>query len=172
MSLLKIDPTYYIRKCKHDDLSAVMNINETCLPENYPLFFYEEILEKFPNSFLIACTKNGIRELIVGYIMWRIERGISEFGVKVVKKGHLVSLAVMQNARRHGVATQLLTHGMAAIQAYGAKEFVLEVRVSNIPAIKLYTEVFHFEQKKVIAQYYRDNEDAFLMARPADGHYL
>jgi ribosomal-protein-alanine N-acetyltransferase len=172
MAPSNIDPSYYVRKCTHDDLAAVMNVNETCLPENYPLFFYEEILEKYPSSFLVACTNNGGKELIVGYIMWRLERGISEFGVKIVKKGHLVSLAVMNNVRRHGVASQLLTHGMAAIQAYGAREFVLEVRISNMPAIKLYTQGFNFEQRKVIAQYYRDSEDAFFMARQADGHQI
>ncbi len=167
-----IDPSFYVRKCTREDIAAVMNVNETCLPENYPMFFYEEILEKFPNSFLVAGTKNAGKEVIVGYIMWRLERGISEFGVKIVKKGHLVSLAVMEKVRRHGVAAQLLTHGMAAIQGYGAKEFVLEVRISNTPAIKLYTERFNFEQKKVIAQYYRDSEDAFFMARQADGQHI
>jgi ribosomal-protein-alanine N-acetyltransferase len=141
-----------------------MAINEATLPENYPLFFYEDILEKYPNSFLVGCTETSTGEKIIGYIMWRLERGISEFGVKIVKKGHLVSLAVLDAYRNHGVASQMLAKGMHAIYAYGAREFVLEVRVSNTPAINLYMNSFQFEKRKIIPQYYRDGEDAHFMA--------
>lgn len=158
------DFSFYVRAATHDDLGSVMTINETTLPENYPLFFYEDILEKYPDSFLVGCVSVGGAEKIVGYIMWRLERGISEFGVKIVKKGHLVSLAVLQTYRHNGIATQLVARGIHAIYTYGAREFVLEVRVSNHPAIELYAKVFKFEKKKVIAQYYRDGEDAHFMA--------
>ncbi|HMF31576.1 MAG TPA: N-acetyltransferase [Candidatus Lokiarchaeia archaeon] len=164
MTLEDSDFSFYVRATTHDDLGSVMSINEATLPENYPLFFYEDILEKYPNSFLVGCLNAGGSEKVVGYIMWRLERGISEFGVKIVKKGHLVSLAVLDAYRRNGIAAQMLAKGMHAIYAYGAREFVLEVRVSNVPAYNLYSNKFGFEKKKVIPQYYRDGEDANFMA--------
>lgn len=158
---------YYIRTTTREDLATVMSINETTLPENYPLFFYENIMQKYPNSFLVSGIQDSSMvtgERLLGYIMWRIERGISEFGIKIVKKGHLVSLAVLKDYRRRGVASALLEKGMRQIAGYGAQEFVLEVRISNFAAIKLYQEHFQFEKKKIIPEYYRDGENAYYMA--------
>ncbi len=156
---------YYIRRCTDKDLSAVISINEVTLPEHYPRFFYENLISKYPNAFLVAAYRNeDDQEKIIGYIMWRLERGVSEYGIKLVKKGHLVSLAVLEGFRRYGVASQLLQQGMNEIKKYGAAEYVLEVRVSNEAAINLYKDVLHYEKKKVISEYYRDGEDAFYMA--------
>ncbi|GAB4327689.1 MAG: ribosomal protein S18-alanine N-acetyltransferase [Promethearchaeota archaeon] len=158
---------FVVRGCTEKDLPTVIGINEIALPEHYPRFFYESILAKYPAAFLVAATvdpQSPEKEKLVGYIMWRLERGISEFGIRVVRKGHLVSLAVLEGYRRQGVATALLRKGMEEIAKYGAQEFVLEVRVSNLAAINLYRNVFHFEVKKVIEDYYRDGENAYYMA--------
>jgi ribosomal-protein-alanine N-acetyltransferase len=166
--MLKTDSIEFgLRQCTYDDIPSVMDINETTLPENYPLFFYEQILEKYPEAFTLAYLKNR-PEKIVGYIMWRVERGPSSFGLDYVKKGHLVSLAVLEGYRRLGIAKKIMEHSMAVVQNYGATEYVLEVRCSNINAVRLYHEVYHFSKIKIIHQYYRDGEDAFFMAYRID----
>lgn len=156
-----------LRQCVYDDISAVMDVNETTLPENYPLFFYEQILEKYPEAFTLAYLKNR-PEKIIGYIMWRVERGPSSFGLDYIKKGHLVSLAVLDSYRRHGVARALMNRSMKIVENYGVAEYVLEVRCSNTGAIRLYHDGFEFEKMKIIHQYYRDGEDAFYMAYRLD----
>jgi ribosomal-protein-alanine N-acetyltransferase len=163
---------YDLRQCTYDDIPSVMDVNETTLPENYPLFFYEQILEKYPEAFMIAHLKNR-PDKVIGYIMWRVERGPSSFGLDYVKKGHLVSLAVLDPYRRVGVARQLMTKSMKIVQDYGVTEFVLEVRCSNTGAVRLYQDAFHFERIKIIHQYYRDGEDAFFMSYRIDpsGHF-
>ncbi|MHA1733660.1 MAG: GNAT family N-acetyltransferase [Promethearchaeota archaeon] len=156
---------FYVRGCTMADLEAVIKINEVALPEHYPRFFYENLLTKYPKAFLVAIARNiDGEEFIIGYTMWRLERGVSEFGIKLVKKGHLVSLAVLEGFRRQGVATKLLQIGMNEMRKYGANEHVLEVRVSNEGAIKLYEDVLHYEKKKMLKEYYRDGEDAYFMA--------
>ena len=153
-----------IRPCKKEDISLVMDINETTLPENYPLFFYEQILERYPEAFTLAYLKDHPKT-IVGYIMWRVERGPSSFTLDYVKKGHLVSLAVLPQFRRQGVANLILNASMDVVAEYEVSEYVLEVRVSNTGAINLYQNLHQYEKIKIITQYYRDGEDAFYMCK-------
>lgn len=153
-----------VRKIKFNELDYVMDINETTLPENYPKFFYEKIFEKFSESFYIAHPE-GDEENHVAYIMWRIERGASSFNMKYVKKAHLVSIAVLQNYRKLRIASRLMTETMNVIEKeYKVDEYILEVRVSNYSAVWMY-ERFGFERVKIIDKYYRDHEDAYLMAK-------
>ena len=154
---------FSIRPCSYDDIPAVMDVNETTLPENYPLFFYEQILEKYPKTFILAYNKDDPKQ-IIGYIMWRVERGLSSFGLEHVKKAHLVSLAVLQNYRRKGIANELLLRSMELIRVFKISEYVLEVRVSNSGAVRLYQEIKNFKIIRIIGHYYRDGEDAFYMA--------
>ena len=164
---------FKLRGCGHEDIPLVIGINERTLPENYPLFFYKQILERYTRAFTLAYQESNPKEL-VGYIMWRTERGPSAFGLKQVKKGHLVSLAVLPEHRRKGVATALMNRSMRVVEDYGIKEYVLEVRVSNMAAINLYENAFGFEKIKIISHYYRDGEDAFYMCKNLDrkGKYL
>lgn len=157
-----------LRRCTREDIHIVMDINETTLPENYPLFFYEQIIEKYPEAFTLAYLENNPKK-IAGYIMWRVERGPSAFGLEYVKKGHLVSLAVLPAYRRLGVANKLLNYSMDIVRNYGVAEFVLEVRVSNTAAINLYDKANGYEKIKILSHYYRDGEDAFYMAYRNDG---
>jgi ribosomal-protein-alanine N-acetyltransferase len=154
---------FSIRQCSYDDIPAVMDVNETTLPENYPLFFYEQILEKYPKTFILAYNKDDPKQ-IVGYIMWRVERGLSSFGLEHVKKAHLVSLAVLHDYRRKGIANELLLSSMELIREFKISEYVLEVRVSNSGAVKLYQELHDYKKIRIIGHYYRDSEDAFYMA--------
>ncbi|MHA1855903.1 MAG: GNAT family N-acetyltransferase [Promethearchaeota archaeon] len=162
MNLMK-NLDFSIRPCTYDDIASVMDVNETTLPENYPLFFYEQILEKYPKTFILAHKKEDPKQ-IIGYIMWRVEKGSSSFGLNYVKKAHLVSLAVLQAFRRQGIAHELLLRSMDLIREFKISEYVLEVRVSNSGAIKLYQDLHDFKKIRIIGHYYRDGEDAFYMA--------
>lgn len=148
-----------IRRCTLDDLDAVIAVNERELPEDYPYFFYKSILDNFPECFLVAQNYAG---KIIGYIMWRVEKTPSLDSLRYVTKGHLVSIAVSQDFRKRGVAKALLSNSMAAIKKYKIHEYVLEVRVSNYNAIKLY-EQFKFQIVNIKKKYYRDGENAYYM---------
>ncbi len=157
------DQNYALRVCTQKDIKSVMEINEKSLPENYPLFFYEQILERYPESFVLAYLKNKPK-IIIGYIMWRIEKGPSSFSLDYIKKGHLVSLAILENYRRIGIGDALMKESMRLILQHSISEYVLEVRVSNIAAIHLYMNLNDYERIRIIGHYYRDGEDAFYMA--------
>lgn len=163
---------FNVRPVQYEDLPKIIAINECTLPENYPTYFYEQILEKYPESFMAAELTNEKGKL-VSYIMWRVERGISSFGIQLVKKGHLVSLAVLDGYRRNGAATEILKQSIKKVLEYSnTNEFVLEVRVSNEGAIDLYQKTFNFKKSRVIERYYRDGEDAYYMAVKTEDLHL
>ncbi len=141
-------------------MKAVIAINRTSLPENYPDQFFLGLHYHAPKGFLVAI----VDDCIVGYIMCRIERGISSFGRFPVKKGHIVSIAVADECRHHGVGTKLIKAGMEGMASYGAAEFFLEVRKANEAATGIY-EKLGYEIKRILKGYYRDGEDAYLMIK-------
>jgi ribosomal-protein-alanine N-acetyltransferase len=157
----KSDEEIHIKRCTLDDLDGVIEVNERELPEDYPYFFYKSILDNYPESFLVAQNKYG---KIVGYIMWRVEKTPSLDNLQYTNKGHLVSIAVSQDFRKRGIAKTLLSTSMKAVKQYKIQEYVLEVRVSNYNAIKLY-EQFEFQTVTIKKNYYRDGESAYYMVR-------
>jgi ribosomal-protein-alanine N-acetyltransferase len=152
-----------VKRCSLDDLDAVILVNEKELPEDYPYFFYKSILDNFPESFLVA---QNYTAKIIGYIMWRVEKTPSLDSLRYAIQGHLVSVAVSQEHRKKGVAKALLSNSMIAIKKYKIQEYVLEVRVSNYNAIKLY-EQFDFQILNIKKNYYRDGENAYYMTLKA-----
>lgn len=144
-----------------EELKKVIAINEVTLPEHYPYFFWYEHYELWRDIFLVAVVEGRI----VGYNMCRIEVGIGHIKRGIVKQGHIVSIAVLPEYRRRGIATALMVSAMDSMKnRYGAAEAYLEVRVSNEPAIRLY-EKLGFKKVRILKRYYLDGEDAYLMAR-------
>jgi len=153
--------TFKLRKFTPDDLQSVMQINRVCLPENYTDFFFIDLHERFPETFIVA-EEDG---KIVGYIMSRIEVGLSNFGLGgLMRKGHVVSIAVLPQNRRKGVAQALINTAMDGMRYYKAKQCFLEVRVTNDVGIALYKKL-GFEISRTINGYYSDGEDANVMSK-------
>jgi ribosomal-protein-alanine N-acetyltransferase len=153
--------TFKLRKFTPDDLHSVMHINRLCLPENYMDFFFMDLHQRFPETFIVA-EENG---KIVGYIMCRIEVGLASLGLGgLIRKGHVVSIAVLPQGRRKGVAKELMTTAMKGMRHYKAKLCYLEVRVTNDPGVALYKKL-GFEVSRTINGYYSDGEDAYVMSK-------
>ena len=160
-SILRSVGDYVIRNCEEKDLPFVININMLTLPEHYSDYFFSSILAELPEAFIVAEIKNQI----VGYIMCKIEFGFSNFRkLGFVKKGHVVSVAVLEEHQGKGVGTALMFEGINGIIIRKSDEIYLEVRVSNESAVQLYKKL-GFIIKSRLKSYYRDGEDAFLMAK-------
>ena len=153
--------TYTLRKFVPGDLQNVMQVNRVCLPENYTDFFFIDLHQRFPETFIVA-EENG---KLLGYIMCRIEVGLSNIGLGgLVRKGHVVSIAVMPGSRRKGVAQAVINRALEGMRYYKAKQAFLEVRVTNDAAISLYKKL-GFEVTRTINGYYSDGEDAYVMTK-------
>jgi ribosomal-protein-alanine N-acetyltransferase len=153
--------TFKLRKFTPDDLQNVMHINRLCLPENYMDFFFMDLHKRFPETFIVA-EEDG---KIIGYIMCRIEVGLASLGLGgLIRKGHVVSIAVMPQGRRKGVAYALMTRAIEGMSQYKAKLCYLEVRVTNDPGVSLYKKL-GFEVTRTLHGYYSDGEDAYVMTK-------
>lgn len=156
-----LQDTFRLRKFVINDLETVTRINQACLPENYTDFFFVDLARRFPETFIVA-EENGT---VVGYIMCRIEVGLSNFGLGgIIKKGHVVSVAVMPESRRKGIGEALVTKAIEGLRLYGAKQLYLEVRMTNEEAIGLYRKL-GLEVTRTIRGYYADGEDAYVMTK-------
>jgi ribosomal-protein-alanine N-acetyltransferase len=81
---------------------------------------------------------------------------------------HILNVAAHTAHRRRGVATQLLAHVIGFARRRSCRYATLEVRRSNMAAIRLY-EKFGFKPVGVRPHYYaEDNEDAIVMLLELD----
>lgn len=153
-----------VRRAELGDLIPIMEINLKTLPEHYSDYFYESLLAELPEAFLLG----EIRGKPVGYIMCKTEYGFSNFKkLGFVKKGHVVSIAVLDEHRRKGIGRVLVEEAINGVKTKKCDELYLEVRCSNNEAVRLY-EKMGFIIKQRLKTYYRDGEDAYLMAIEID----
>jgi ribosomal-protein-alanine N-acetyltransferase len=161
-----LQQSFKLRKFNINDLERITYINRTCLPENYSDYFFLDLYRRFPETFIVA-EENGE---VVGYIMCRIETGLSSFILRgLVKKGHIVSVAVLPQCRRKGIGEALVTKAMENMRLYKAKQCFLEVRVTNIEAVGLYKKL-GFGVSRTVRGYYADGEDAYVMETKLEKH--
>ena len=101
---------FEIRQVRESDLDQVINVNRKCLPENYSKMFFLELYKRFPGLFPVAVVKRRV----IGYALCRMELGFPDLGHFgfLTKKGHLVSIAVLENHRQKGVGMLLMKNIM------------------------------------------------------------
>jgi ribosomal-protein-alanine N-acetyltransferase len=161
-----LQQSFRLRKFNTNDLERITYINRTCLPENYSDYFFVDLHRRFPETFIVA-EENGE---VVGYIMCRIETGLSSFVFRgLIKKGHIVSVAVLPEYRRKGIGEALVVKAMESMRLYKAKQCFLEVRITNTAAVDLYKKL-GFEVSRTIRGYYADGEGAYVMETKLEKH--
>jgi len=149
-----------LRRCELGDIIPVMEINLSTLPEHYSDYFYESLLEELPEAFIVA----EISGKVIGYIMCKMEHGFSNFKkLGFVKKGHVVSIAVIDEYRGKGFGSAIVNEGINGVKIRQCSELYLEVRCSNNDAVRLYEKLGSSIIQRLKA-YYRDGEDAYVMA--------
>jgi ribosomal-protein-alanine N-acetyltransferase len=109
---------------------------------------------------------------LASYLVARAGEAVVAFGGiwLMVDEAHVTTFAVDPGWRRQGVGERLLLALLDVAIARHAREATLEVRLSNLPARRLY-EKFGFRPVGLRPRYYSDNgEDALIMTtEPLDG---
>lgn len=75
----------------------------------------------------------------------------------------LINIAVKSSHKREGIAHAMMLYLIETLRQKGITNIFLEVRVSNLPAQKLY-ESFRFKIVNRRKRYYINGEDAFIMS--------
>lgn len=117
--------------------------------------WFRRLSESVRNVFGMAPEKveSPAEEFVAGYVgIWF-----------VIDEAHIISIAVRESLRRHGVGELLMMASVELAMARRAQRVTLEARVSNLPAHALY-EKYGFEKVGLRRRYYSDNnEDAYIM---------
>jgi len=145
-----------IRGFKRGDLSELSSIEKASFKDPYPSALILTLSRMNPEHFLVAEASGRP----VGYVSALVEPG----GVV-----HLFSLAVHPEYRKLGVARSLLKALIGKLKAGGFSRLILEVRVSNRPAITLYRSL-GFKSAGRIPSYYEDGEAAEVMVLTLPSH--
>lgn len=134
-----------------------------------------EIMEIERAAYPFPWTAGILRDCIrVGYNCWvyEIENVIYGYGVMSVAAGeaHILNLCVRPDSQGQGLGRKLLAHITALARRHGADTLLLEVRPSNIAALKLYQNM-GFNEVGVRKGYYpaeQGREDAMILALALD----
>jgi ribosomal-protein-alanine N-acetyltransferase len=89
-------------------------------------------------------------------------------------EGHLLNLCVRRDLQGNGYGRELALHMVNRAHARGASALFLEVRPSNMVAVKLYESLGFREvgQRKNYYPSHVGHEDARVLALDLDGYYL
>lgn len=130
-------------------LRRIVAIERACFPEDpYTRALFRSLYRHAGPLFLVA----KVRRRIVAYMITCMEDDWAE----------LVSIAVMPEARRQGVASALLEFTCATLRRAGAAAFELMVREDNAPAIRFYRR-HGFRRLGLAPRYYSDGAPGVRM---------
>ncbi len=141
-----------LRRIEIHDLDAVDEIEQASYPTPWSRSMFAAELQKPGSLSLGAYREPGG---LVGYLI------VSRY----VDAWHVMNVAVAPEYRRRGIARELLERLFEVTGGDARRGYTLEVRVSNLDAIRLY-ERLGFEARGIRRGYYTDNrEDALIMWR-------
>jgi ribosomal-protein-alanine N-acetyltransferase len=145
--------TLEFRRLDLADLDAIEAIERASYPTPWSRSMFAGELAK-PSSISLGAYSS---DELVGYLI------ISRY----VDAWHVMNVAVAPSRRRLGIGTALLEQLFEQTREDARRGYTLEVRVSNIDAIRLY-ERLGFRARGTRRGYYTDNrEDALIMWRDA-----
>ena len=148
--------TGMIRPAHPGGLDEICRIEEASFSVPWKRSDYEALIGLEDAVFLVICGGGGATdEAVLGYGCIR----------QAADEGDLLSIAVREDLRGTGCGTRLLDALLSGAEAKGTERVFLEVRESNLPAIRMY-EKAGFEKVGVRKRYYTcPAEDALLMRR-------
>lgn len=133
---------------EEEHLDPVADLEQQCFSHPWSLNLLRESMKT--NLFWVALDKDT--QSLLGYVSVN----------NVIGEGYIGNVAVSPHHRNCGIASEMLK----VLIAYGSEELdflSLEVRESNLPAIKLY-EKHHFHIVATRKNYYDDpKENALIM---------
>ena len=139
-----------IRELLEEDLLEVVRLEKELFGDHWDHDDFKKELDS-DLSHMYVLTIDG---KIVGYIAITI----------LYERVEITDLAVAKDKQRQGYAKLLLDHVTKVAKDHGCEVMSLEVKVTNIPALRLY-EGYDFIVMRKRERYYKDGTDAYEMAR-------
>ncbi len=146
-----VPPGIALRGFRPADVPAIAEIVAEALREHYDESLYGSLSADWPAGFLVAAEASGAP---VGFLL-----GVNQ----VPNEARVLMFAVRQDVRHTGVGSRLMEAFFGRCRARGFRRVTLEVRVSNVSAIRFYTH-YRYSVIDFLRSYYSDGEDGYHMA--------
>lgn len=148
-------PGVVLRRMREDDVAQVAEIERASFTMAWSPRTFCSLLKRRDAECWLAHDEEG---RVLGYaVVWW-----------VMDQAELANIAVHPQARRRGIASQLLDRVLGSMAARGVREIFLEVRASNAAAATLYRRR-GFSEVGVRKNYYDlPREDALVLRRALD----
>jgi ribosomal-protein-alanine N-acetyltransferase len=151
-----------IRESGLDDFDQLWRIDQQCFTSGIA-YSREELAQymKIRGAFTLAgeVEDGAAKGRVAGFVLaTRDRRGT----------GRIITIDVLEEARRHGLGSQLLQAAEERLADQGCNRVLLEVAVDNAPAIAFYKR-HQYAVLKTLPRYYLDTLDALLMDKKLDG---
>lgn len=142
-------PKFEIDKITPADLDGIVTIENASFPSPWPRRIFEREIKSDKSYNRVI----RISDIVVGYIVtWTIYDEV-----------HILNVAVHPEFRKAGLGEKLMRDCLSESAEKGLKYAILEVRITNVGAQKLYDKL-GFKTIQVRHKYYSDtNEDAYVM---------
>jgi len=150
---------FRIREFKKADFQTLWQIDQICFE---PQLAYSQKELAFymqrPGSFTLV-AEDEAESGILGFIVAENRR----------RTGHIITIDVIEKARRSGVGSALLQAAEEKLLEAGATAVALETPVNNAAAIRFYKSEGYFVEKTVRG-YYSNQLDALVMTKALVGN--
>lgn len=155
------ESAFSIRKYRAADFDRLWEIDQLCFPPGiaYTQMELGGFLAKRNAITLVAefqSSESNPAPRIAGYVIAHPVRR---------KYGRILTLDILPEARRFGLATKLMTACEERLRSLGCDEVYLETAVNNEPAVSLYRKL-GYQILRTIPEYYSSHSlDAFQMGK-------
>ncbi len=151
--------TFSIRDYNSADFDRLWQIDQFCFPPGiaYTQMELSGFITRRNAITLVGEFQPGSADApIVGFVIAQPVRR---------KFGRILTLDILPQARRFGLATQLMIACEERLRALGCGEVYLETAVDNEPALRLYRKL-GYEVLRTLPEYYTSHSlDAFQMGK-------
>ena len=137
-----------IRQADENNIAEIAAIEAECFSDPWPADMIARLLPRFT----VAADDGGA---VMGYLALST----------VLDEGNIDNIAVAPACRRRGAADDLVSDALARGRGMGLAFITLEVRASNLPALRLYEKHGFLAVGRRKNYYERPREDAILMTK-------
>ena len=142
---------------RREDLGAVLEVERLSFPNPWNAdHFLQEL--RLPFSRIILASIGDLGSPPIGHLCRWLTSG----------ELHILNVAVHPDWRRRSIGRSLVEHALAEARHAVAARGILEVRRSNLAALRLY-ERMGFSRIGMRPNYYAQGEDALVMEIPLLG---
>jgi [ribosomal protein S18]-alanine N-acetyltransferase len=146
-----VPPAVTLRGFRAEDVPTIAAVVEEALHERYDPSLYGSLSVDWPEGFLVAADAQGVP---VGFLL-----GVNQ----VPGEARVLMFAVEREHRGTGVGRLLMETFLERSRRRGFRRATLEVRVSNVRAIRFYTR-YRYSVIDLLRSYYSDGENGYHMA--------